>query len=415
MSDRPGRRFSSGVRRMIAAAGTALLVLGLAGGASSAFAHASLVVSPPQGHRAPAGVTRSGSRYAPSSVPVAGSLATAAVPVVAPLRHLREPDVIVISQHSLPGRAVTAIRRLPGVTATAWLDAARIHVNGTLVAMIGVDPSAFRSFAAGPAASSNRLWQNVAAGGIVVSYDMGRQDHLPLGERVHVVGRRAEDLPVGGLATMGIGGIDAVVSHQTATSLGLPAGNAIVISAPSADLTALAAQIRRVVPKRTAVRPLFYTVRVGGISTGGTGVAGGAAVGASLTTGQLTTILSAALSRRGLPYVWGAEGPRSFDCSGLVLWSFARAGIVMPRVAADQARTGPPIPVTEAQPGDLLFWRTDPTAPNYISHVAIYLGHGEMIQAPQPGQYVEVVPVAFGSGFAGIVRVRPQVAGSIVG
>ena len=415
MSDRPGRRFSSGVRRVIGAAGTALLVLGLAGGASSAFAHASLVASRPQGNRAPAGVTRSGSRYVRSSVPVAGPLATAAVPVVAPLRHLREPDVIVISQHSLPGRAMTAIRRLRGVTATAWLDAARIHVNGTLVAMIGVDPSSFRSFAAGPSASSNRLWQNVAAGGIVVSYDMGRQDHPPLGDRVHVVGHRAEDLPVGGFATMGIGGIDAVVSHQTATSLGLPAGNAIVISAPSADPAALAAQIKRVVPKRTAVRPLFYTVRVGGISTGGTGVAGGAAVGASLTRGQLTTMLAAALTRRGLPYVWGAEGPGSFDCSGLVQWSFARAGIVMPRVAADQARTGPPIPVTEAQPGDLLFWRTDPTAPNYISHVAIYLGHGEMIQAPQPGQNVEVVPLTFGSGFAGIVRVRPRVAGSIAG
>ena len=50
-----------------------------------------------------------------------------------------------------------------------------------------------------------------------------------------------------------------------------------------------------------------------------------------------------------------------------------------------------------------MFWRTDPTAPNYISHVAIYLGNGQMIQAPQPGQNVEVVPAAFGSGFAGIV------------
>ena len=415
MSDRPGRRFSSGVRRMIAAGGAALLLLGLAGGASPLFAHASIVVSPSEGNPAPDAVTRSGSRHVPSSVPVARPLATAAVPVVAPLRHLREPDLIVISQHSLTRRAMTAIRRLPGVTATAWLDAARIHVNGTLVAMIGVDPSSFRSFAAGSAASSNRLWRNVAAGAIVVSYEMGKQDHLPLSGRVHVVGRRAEDLPVGGFATTGIGGIDAVVSHQTATSLGLPAGNAIVISAPSADLTALAAQIKRVVPKRTAVRPLFYTVRVGGVSTGGTGVAGGPAVGASLTRGQLTTILSAALSRQGLPYVWGAEGPRSFDCSGLVQWSFARAGIVMPRVAADQARSGPPILVSEAQPGDLLFWRTDPTAPNYISHVAIYLGHGEMIQAPQPGQNVEVVPVALGSGFAGVVRVRPQVAGSIGG
>jgi cell wall-associated NlpC family hydrolase len=62
-----------------------------------------------------------------------------------------------------------------------------------------------------------------------------------------------------------------------------------------------------------------------------------------------------------------------------------------------------------------LFWHTDPTAPDYISHVAMYLGNGRMIQAPQPGQSVEVVPVTFGSGFAGAVQVEPRVAGSVPG
>ena len=76
------------------------------------------------------------------------------------------------------------------------------------------------------------------------------------------------DLPIAGFATAGIGGIDAVVSHQTAASVGLPAGNAIVVSAPKADLTALAAQIKRVVPARTAVQPLVYTVMVGGVPAG---------------------------------------------------------------------------------------------------------------------------------------------------
>ena len=58
-----------------------------------------------------------------------------------------------------------------------------------------------------------------------------------------------------------------------------------------------------------------------------------------------------------------------------------QAGIVMPRVAADQAQTGPQIPVADLQPGDLLFYHTDPTAPTYISHVAIYIGNGMMLQA----------------------------------
>ncbi len=426
MSDRPGPWFSCGLRRVITAGGAALLASGLLAGAFPALAQATNVVPPAGGNPVSGVAAGSGSRSGSSLVPVAGPLATAAVPVVAPLRHLDPADVIVVAQHSLPRNAMAAIKKLPGVTTAASLDAARIRVNGNFVAMIGVDPSSFRSFAARPTASSNRLWQNVAGGGIAVSYDMGKQARLPLGGTVHVAGRSAADLRVGGFATAGIGGIDAVVSHQTATSLGLPPGNAIVISAPKADLTALVSQIKQVVPKRTAVQPLVYTTIVGGVSasgagvaggvsTSGTGVAGGASVGGSLTSSQLTTMLTAALSRRGMPYVWGGSGPATFDCSGLVQWSFAQAGIVMPRVAADQARTGPLIPFSQAQPGDLMFWHTDPTAPDYISHVAIYLGNGQMIQAPEPGENVEVVPVSLGSGFAGIVQVRPQVASSIAG
>jgi cell wall-associated NlpC family hydrolase len=93
-----------------------------------------------------------------------------------------------------------------------------------------------------------------------------------------------------------------------------------------------------------------------------------------------------------------------------VQWSLAQAGVVMPRVAADQARTGPAVPVSRLQPGDLLFYHTDPTAPDYISHVAIYLGKGLMLQAPQPGMNVQIAPVALGGGFAGAVAVSPAVA-----
>jgi cell wall-associated NlpC family hydrolase len=127
----------------------------------------------------------------------------------------------------------------------------------------------------------------------------------------------------------------------------------------------------------------------------------------------MVAFLRAAESRLGLPYVWGGDGPKVFDCSGLVQWSLAQAGVVMPRVAADQARTGPQVPLSQLQPGDLLFYHTDPTAPSYISHVAIYLGHGEMIQAPEPGLDVEIVPADFGSGFAGAVQVDPRVAVSV--
>ncbi len=79
-------------------------------------------------------------------------------------------------------------------------------------------------------------------------------------------------------------------------------------------------------------------------------------------------------------------------------------------MAADQALAGPAVPVSQLAAGDLLFYRTDPTDPGYISHVALYLGNGWMIQAPQPGMTVEVVPVELGSQFAGAIQVNPRVA-----
>jgi len=117
----------------------------------------------------------------------------------------------------------------------------------------------------------------------------------------------------------------------------------------------------------------------------------------------------------GDPYVWGGSGPTVFDCSGLVQWAMRQAGIIMPRVAAQQAETGPSVPVADLRPGDLIFYHTDPTAPTYISHVAIYLGGGLMVQAPEPGMTVEVVPADFGPGFAGAVRVDPQLAAAVAG
>jgi peptidoglycan DL-endopeptidase CwlO len=92
-----------------------------------------------------------------------------------------------------------------------------------------------------------------------------------------------------------------------------------------------------------------------------------------------------------------------------------QAGLVMPRVAADQARAGPLVPLSDLRPGDLLFYHTDVTAPTYISHVAIYLGNGQMEQAPEPGEDVQVVPADFGAGFAGAIQVSPAIAAAVAG
>jgi cell wall-associated NlpC family hydrolase len=238
---------------------------------------------------------------------------------------------------------------------------------------------------------------------------------------VSVAGAQTEQLQVAGFGTVGISGVDAVVSDPVARSLGIPAGNALVISAPQARLSTLMQQISQVLPKGASVAPLVAQAAERGLpgSAGSAGSAGAISItagdGPGLTATQTAAFLTAALSRDGLPYVWGGDGPNVFDCSGLVQWSMRQAGIVMPRVAADQAQTGPQIPVADLQPGDLLFYHTDPTAPTYISHVAIYIGNGMMLQAPEPGEDVQVVPADFGAGFAGAVRVYPSVAAAVAG
>ena len=384
---------------------------------------------------APAASGRPGADVSRSPVPILGTprLTSFTLPVarltgsrtatVAPLHGLLQAAMIVVAPSSLPSGTLAAIRRLPAVTGAQSVEAAKIQVNGKYTAVLGVHPSTFRGYAAQKTAASDQLWQSVADGAMIVSYTMGRLDKLPLGGVVHVTGAKRENLPVGGFGTVGIQGVDAVVSGSVARSLGMPSENAIVISAPHANLASLAEAVKRVIPHGAAVEPLMTQVTAGatsaeataaGIAATGTtsaGVSGSSA--ARPSQAEISAMLSAAVGRRGLPYVWGAAGPASFDCSGLVQWAFAQVGVRMPRVAADQARTGPAVPVSQLQPGDLLFYHTDPTDSGYISHVAIYIGNGEMIQAPEPGENVEVVPADTGSGFAGAVRVAPALAAAV--
>ena len=397
-------------------------------GAGAGFGITALI--PASGHDPAAGgraaavnaanVLPGSARLTSATLPLAATRPSAKTPTVAPLHGLLEADLMVVASTSLPSGTLAKIRKLPGVTSAQSIEAAKIKVNGKFAAVLGVDPSTFRGYAAKKTAQSDQLWQSVAAGGVSASYIMGKDDKLPLGGTVHVDGAKRENLRVGGFGTVGIEGIDAVVSDQVARSLGMPAGNAIVISAPKANLTTLTAAAKKLLPKGAAAEPLMSQVKAGVTSNqaSAASVAAGAVDHTSATLSQAEDLafLKDALSRQGLPYVWGAAGPKSFDCSGLVQWAMAQAGIRMPRVASDQARTGPAVPVSELAAGDLLFYHTDPTDPGYISHVAIYLGGGRMLQAPHTGENVEVVPaVTSGSEYAGAVRVDPALAAQLAG
>ncbi|GAA0406990.1 C40 family peptidase [Streptomyces luteireticuli] len=94
-----------------------------------------------------------------------------------------------------------------------------------------------------------------------------------------------------------------------------------------------------------------------------------------------------AYQQLGKPYVWGAAGPASFDCSGLTSQAWAHAGSAIPRTSQEQWRALPKVPLDRLRPGDLVVYFQDAT------HVALYVGAGRVIQAPRPGTVVKVSPL----------------------
>jgi cell wall-associated NlpC family hydrolase len=98
--------------------------------------------------------------------------------------------------------------------------------------------------------------------------------------------------------------------------------------------------------------------------------------------------LTTAISKMGVPYVWGAVGPNAFDCSGLVMWSYRKQGINLPRTAAQQSRVGTPVSRSQLRAGDLVFFYSP------VSHVGIYLGNNKILNASESGQPVKVSSMA---------------------
>jgi cell wall-associated NlpC family hydrolase len=100
-----------------------------------------------------------------------------------------------------------------------------------------------------------------------------------------------------------------------------------------------------------------------------------------------------ALEQLGKPYVWAADGPDSFDCSGLTMRAWQRAGVRLDHWTGTQWTSGPHIPLDELRRGDLLFFGRITSDPGTIHHVGIYIGHGLMVHAPQTGDVVRVASI----------------------
>ncbi|MDQ2959420.1 MAG: C40 family peptidase, partial [Actinomycetota bacterium] len=123
-----------------------------------------------------------------------------------------------------------------------------------------------------------------------------------------------------------------------------------------------------------------------------------AAIPKSASKGAAAAI-AAARAELGKPYVYGASGPDSFDCSGLTAWAWAAAGVSLPHNAAAQQSMGTPVDQANLQPGDLVFFGS----PAY--HVALYIGDGLIIHAPTTGDVVKIVSLSVMSDYSGATRV----------
>lgn len=111
---------------------------------------------------------------------------------------------------------------------------------------------------------------------------------------------------------------------------------------------------------------------------------GGSDVGPIAGSGVAIAAVNAALGKQGSPYVWGAKGPDEFDCSGLVQWSYQRAGKFLPSSTRSQVSTGTSVSEGELEPGDVIFFYSS------ASHNGIYIGGGKVVHAPTEGQDVKV-------------------------
>ncbi|MER7932559.1 NlpC/P60 family protein [Streptomyces sp. NPDC093272] len=120
-------------------------------------------------------------------------------------------------------------------------------------------------------------------------------------------------------------------------------------------------------------------------SSGGSSSSSGSAYGT-----KAAKAIAFARAQIGKPYVWGATGPGSYDCSGLSQAAWKAAGVSLPRTTYDQVNAGTTVSLADARPGDLVFFYDD------VTHVGIYIGDGMMIHAPKPGAYVREESIYYG-------------------
>lgn len=178
---------------------------------------------------------------------------------------------------------------------------------------------------------------------------------------------------------------EVVVRAQRATVAAARAAQQIGLRKRQADVRIRQVQVllAQLTPSQRAARIVDDGVPTGVFLGGG---------------GRGVLALRAAMTRFDSPYVWGATGPSTFDCSGLVYWAFKRVGITLPRSSAAQSQVGRPVARNDLRPGDLIFFY------NPVSHVGIYAGDGKVLNAVQSGDVVRYTDLSKMRNYSGARR-----------
>ncbi|MGH3321993.1 MAG: lytic transglycosylase domain-containing protein [Streptosporangiaceae bacterium] len=165
---------------------------------------------------------------------------------VAPLRRVLPPDLLVVAKHPLDSTRVGEIKTLDGVRAVITFDAGALRVGGRPINVLGVDPSEFRSWTPPHTAASNALWKALAQDDMVTSFAARKAYHLKLGDMYKLRGKRRERVRLGGVAALGLPGIEALVKRETGRRLGLVHDLGLLVNAPGVPMGKLKRTLRLV-------------------------------------------------------------------------------------------------------------------------------------------------------------------------
>jgi hypothetical protein len=194
---------------------------------------------------APTGVTAGHSATARTGATTSGSF-----------RKIISPDLLVIEPSGLSARQLAGLTAVAGVRQVVTADGASIKLGGHQVNVLGVNPEQFRSWTPLATATDQRLWTALGRGRFVTSPTLAGQRKLHRGAAYRITGARQEQLTFGGSASLGISGIDALVSSKASAQLGLVPRVLALVSAPGAGMARLIKEVRRITGQSATVNSL---------------------------------------------------------------------------------------------------------------------------------------------------------------